>query len=315
MYHRSRKRELINWIFSKQAKIYLPILLMLGILIYFSLFNVNNSNANQELSNNEDTTEFSQEQSEAISNSVTNIDNNAYYIKVNKSKNYITVYKLDNSNQFNIAYKTFRCSVNANVSVGKFKIFEKSVWRILDTNVYAQFATRIGATYYIHSVPYSSQNTTSLISDAYNKLGSAATVGSIYVNVADSKWIYENCKNDTNVEVYENNSEEPAIALGEKTTLPYGASIDPSDNSSSNKIVQKKIGFLRGVKDKQVSVGTSINIWEGIYAADIEGNDITKYITISGNVNTDVPGTYTVTYNLIDAFGTIIAYNSVITVY
>jgi len=313
MYYKTKRNDIKKWLFNSHSKIYVPILLLLGILIFFTFKNMNTPNS-QEVSNNEETSTAIVTEDESTSSTISVADNNTYTIKINKSKNFITIYKLDN-NANPTAFKTFRCSVNTNVPIGSFKISEKFVWRMLDTNQYAQFTSRISATLYIHSVPYSSEKTSALISDAYNKLGSAATIGSIYLEVADSKWIYENCKNDTVVEVYENATEEPAIAIADKVTLPYGTGYDPSDVGTTNKIVQHKIDYLQGVKDKQVAVGTSINLWEGIYAVDLDGNDITSYISITGSVNTAVAGRYTVTYNLIDTFGTIIAYNSVITVY
>ena len=313
MYYKAKRNNIKKWIFNSHSKIYLPILLILGILVYFAFKNINIPNS-QETYNSEETSTAIDTEDGTNSSTISVADNNTYSIRINKSKNFITVFKTGNNTKAT-AFKTFRCSVNANVPIGSYKISEKSVWRMLDTNQYAQYTSRIGATFYIHSVPYSSEKSSSLITDAYNKLGSAATIGSIYLAVSDSKWIYENCKNDTVVEVYENATEEPAIAIADKVTLPYGTGYDPSDVGTTNKIVQHKIDYLQGVKDKQVAVGTSINLWEGIYAVDLDGNDITSYISITGSVNTAVAGRYTVTYNLIDTFGTIIAYNSVITVY
>ena len=313
MYYKAKRNDIKKWLFNSHSKIYIPILVLLGILIFFIFRNINQPN-NQEVFNNEETSTALETETEVTSSTGLDINNSIYSIKINKSKNFITIYKLDN-NANAIAFKTFRCSVNVNVPIGSYKISEKFVWRKLETNQYAQYTSRIGATFYIHSVPYSSEKDSSLITDAYNKLGNAASIGSIYLAVADSKWIYENCKNDTVVEVYENPSEEPAIAIAEKATIPFGTGYDPSDTETTNKIVQNKIDYLRGVKDKQVAVGTTINLWEGIYAADMDGNDITSFISISGSVDTAVAGKYTVTYNLRDSFGTIIAYNSVITIY
>lgn len=312
MYYKSKKHDIKKWFFNSHTKIYMPILLLLGLLIYLTFKNINVSN--QEVYSDEsDTVTVAENETVSSTNVVT--DDTSYLIKVNKSNNFITIYKLDNKKEYTIVYKTFRCSVNSKVSTGNTKISEKYVWRMLDTNQYAQFTSRIGATMYIHSVPYSSEKTSSLISDAYNNLGNTATIGSIYLTVADSKWIYENCKNDTTVEVYEDAAEEPAIALEDKKTLPFGTGYDPSDLEVTNKVVQKKIDYLKGVKDKSVALGSSVNLWEGIYAVDMEGNNITSYISISGSVNTSIAGKYTITYNLMDAFGTILAYNSVITVY
>jgi len=313
MYYKSKRNDIKKWIFNSHSKIYLPILLLLCILIIVIFENINVPNSHETYNSEETSTAIDSNNGTTSSTNFV-ADNNSYLIKINKSKNFITIFKLNNNSNAT-PFKTFRCSVNSNVPIGNLKISEKFAWRLLDTNQYAQYTSRIGATVYIHSVPYSSEKNSSLIIDAYNKLGSTATIGSIYLEVSDSKWIYENCKNDTAVEVYENPTEEPAIAIADKTTLPAGTAYDPSDTGTTNKIVQHKIDYLQGVKDKKVAVGTSVNLWEDIYAVDLDGNDITSYISISGSVNTAVAGKYTITYNLIDSFGTIIAYNSIITVY
>lgn len=312
MYYKLKRNNIRKWLFSWHSKIYIPILIVLCFFIYFAFKLIDVSN--QENKNNDvsSTAAVTEEVTESGTTFVAT--NNSYLIKINKSRNFITIFKMDANNEFTAAFKTFRCSVNANVPPGKLLIMEKSVWRMLAANQYGQYTSKIGATYYIHSVPYSSEKNSTLITEAYNNLGNPAQIGSIYLAVTDAKWIYENCGINTAVEVYENATEEPAIALPEKVTLPYGTGYDPSDLQASNKVVQTKIDYLQGVRDKQVAVGASINLWENIYAVDLNGNNITSYISISGTVNTSVPGQYTVTYTLMDAFGKVISYNSVITV-
>lgn len=312
MYYKLKRNDLKKWLVSGHAKIYIPILILLCFMIYGAVKYID-VGSQDSMENDSSIAVASDEESTGSTTFVA--ANNSYSIKINKTKNFITIYKMDNDHQFTIVYKTFRCSVNADVPIAVSTIQEKAIWRLLATAQYGQYASKIGATFYIHSVPYSSESSSSLITAAYNNLGNTATIGSIYLSVADAKWIYENCGINTAVEVYENSAEEPAIALEEKVTLPFGTGYDPSDLEAKSKLVPGKINYMQGVNDKMLPIGASLNLLEGIHAFDTTGNDITSYISISGSANTAVAGQYTVTYNLMDSYGTILAYNSIITVY
>lgn len=312
MYYRLKRNNIIKWLFGWHSKIYIPILIVLCFFIYFAFKFIDVSNQQSENSDISSTAAATESVTESSTTFVA--PNNSYLIKINKSRNFITIYKLDDKKEFTVVHKTFRCSVNPNVPVGKMQIQEKSIWRMLAEGQYGQYASKIGSTYYIHSVLYSSEKNSTLISDAFNNLGNPAKMGSIYLAVADAKWIYENCGVNTAVDIYENASEEPAIALAEKTTLSYSTGFDPSDLQTSNKVVPTKIDYLQGVRDKTVTVGTALNLLENIRAVDMNGKDITSYVLISGSVNTSVVGTYKVVYNLMDNFGTNIAYERIITV-
>ena len=153
-----------------------------------------------------------------------------------------------------------------------------------------------------------------LIADTYSKLGTNQDIDGIMLTVADSKWIYENCANKTTVEIYEDKLESPVIDLEELSTIPNGAIYDPSDMQNSQNTVSTKIKYMTGVDDCTISLNSTFNKWAGIYAVDVEGNDITSYITISGNVITSEPGQYKLIYNLQDSFGTVLAYYRYVTV-
>lgn len=317
----SRWKRFKNGILHTNFKLYIILLAVLAVIIGFTFANadaISNMISSQDNQNHQDDGNGNiamTQPSDAAEPSTFVSQNELYSISVNKSENFITVYKITASGEITGAYKTFRCSVNPSVETGTYKTYEKNVWRALATGGYGQYSTRISSDCYIHSVPYYSQNSNALNMTAYNNLGSPAKVGSIYLASADAQWIFENCALDTEVTVYEQSGEVPAIELQEKATAGNNNGYDPTDTSLSIKPVETKIDYMTGVQDYSIPAGSSYNMWNGVYAVDVNGNDITDYITVTGTVNTTVPGTYTLIYHLKDNFGTNLAYYSYVTVY
>lgn len=72
---------------------------------------------------------------------------------------------------------------------------------------------------------------------------------------------------------------------------------DASDSESSSKIT-----FL-GLDDITVQQGEEFDPKEDVQIIDVDGSDITNKLYISGEVNTDQPGEYTIAYAVFDHFG------------
>lgn len=190
------------------------------------------------------------------------------------------------------------------------------MWRRLSDNVYGHYTSGLANQAYIHSVPYSQQSNSSLIAKAYNNLGNTADIGSIYLAVADAKWIYENCGINSIVNIYEEANEAPLIALNEFSKISLDSKYDPTDNvrASEDGKVDTKIDYMTGVDDCTIRVGEAFDRWAGVYAVDMSRNDITSYITITGELDVSTPGVYILIYHLEDNYGTSLAYWRYITV-
>ena len=306
-YKRVKKIDIKGWLLRGNAIVYAFIL---GVFIVAVIFMFNTVGSMFKEDTQQDTTEESIETSTYIA------DNQSYMISVNKTENFITIYKIDTEGGFTNPYKTFRCSVSDNVAVGETKINEKYVWRRLSDNVYGHYTSGLANQAYIHSVPYSQQSNSSLIAKAYNNLGNTADIGSIYLAVADAKWIYENCGINSIVNIYEEADETPLIALNEFSKISLDSKYDPTDNirASEDGKVDTKIDYMTGVDDCTIRVGEAFDRWAGVYAVDMSRNDITSYITITGELDVSTPGVYTLIYHLEDNYGTSLAYWRYITV-
>jgi hypothetical protein len=134
-------------------------------------------------------------------------------------------------------------------------------------------------------------------------LGSTASHGCVRLNVADAKWIYDNCKSGTKVTIYDSSDPGP---LGKPSTIKISSSSpyrgwDPTDPDSSNPWQKVKPTFS-GLKSKTVELGSkSVNLKSGVTAKDYLGK--TLKFTVSGKVNTKKLGKYKITYTAKDSSG------------
>lgn len=171
-----------------------------------------------------------------------------YYIMVNRAANCVTIYEKDANGDYTIPVKAMVCSVGLNnkTPLGTGSISDKYEWRLLFGDVYGQYAVRFDGHIMFHSVPYTTTSKDALKEGEYNLLGQPASKGCVRLSVADAKWIYDNCKRGTLVEVYE--SEDPG-PLGKPSAIwidPYHfyRGWDPTDPDPLNP--WKLYGFVQG---------------------------------------------------------------------
>ncbi len=129
------------------------------------------------------------------------------------------------------------CSIGtATPKSGVYSISDKYTWRKLEGDVYGQYASRIVGSILFHSVPYVSQDKSSLEWWEYDKLGTKASLGCIRLTVQDAKWIFSNCPVGTKVEFYSSSNPGP---LGKPTAQKISAdeavrNWDPTDPDKNN---------------------------------------------------------------------------------
>jgi len=153
----------------------------------------------------------------------------------------VAIYGKDKDGAYNVLKKCFTCSTGAKSSptrTGQYKVWRRFRWRLLVGNVYGQYSTSISSDYLFHSVPYLKQNASSLDMAEYDKLGTPASHGCIRLCVRDSKWIYENCPNGTQVNIVNASGPEGAgYPPRSKESIYKGW--DPSDPDPSNPYIKK----------------------------------------------------------------------------
>lgn len=325
MYYKSRRNRFKNWIGNTNLK---PYAIVFGVLAVISivLFVVSKSNVyeyfSEKQTDNRDNNSISEINTEAqLTDSSTDgaMETEplvvALIIEVNKYDNMVSVWNTVDGKKDSIR-KLFNSSIYEELNTGTYSISEKNIWRLTDNNTYIQYSSKDSAELLFHSAQYQIQNRNYMNVETYNNIGSSNTsVKGITLTVADAKWIYENCPEGTVVDVI--NDENPdygSMQADELRAIPDGIRWDPTDPDKNNKWVTTQIKFINGVTNHTIQVGSYFDAWDGIYATDIDGNNITNNITILGTVNTAVPGTYTIQYLLADFTGQVIREKAYITV-
>lgn len=167
-----------------------------------------------------------------------------YMIKVNRQMNVVTVYTLDEEGCYTVPYKAMVCSVGLNnkTPTGTFKMQkDRYEWRELVGYVYGQYAVRIRRSIMFHSVPYYRPEKNRLESEEFNKLGEAASKGCVRLSVEDAKWIYDNCRQGTIVQIFDSDYVGP---LGKPEPIHLDLTdarcgYDPTDDFEGNPWLQE----------------------------------------------------------------------------
>lgn len=81
---------------------------------------------------------------------------------------------------------------------------------------------------------------------------------------------------------------------GNEVTVTREVTVNPDPNATAS---------FAGVANKTIAFGSVFNPLEGVTATDTVNGDITSTITVTGAVDTSTPGTYTLTYTVVDSNG------------
>lgn len=225
----------------------------------------------------------------------------SYKISINKTQNYIVIYEKDKNNKYTKAVKSMICSTGFDTPVGTFTTSDKYTWKIVNGNVWTQYATRVQGNVLIHSMPYSDKDKATLIPDYYNQLGRTLSTGSIRVSAGDAQWIIKNCKKGTVVDIYE--SEDRLEDMPVAIKVPDDAGWDPTDPDSANPWKSVELGFEGLENVINVERGTQFDYMQGVSVKDTCGNDISSQVKVTTEMDIFKPGVYIAKYEVSDAAG------------
>ena len=222
---------------------------------------------------------------------------NPYYIRINRQQNCVTIYKLDKKGKYTIPVKAMACSVGVNnaTPTGTFPLSTKYRWHALMGSVYGQYCSRITG-------------------GVLFRLGTTASHGCVRLNVADAKWIYDNCKSGTLVNIYDSNNPGP---LGKPTPVKIDVNskyrgwdpTDPNENNPWRKMAPKITG-TRNITVERLAKAP--NMKKGVTATDYKGK--TVKVTMSGKINMKKAGKYRITYKAKDSLSNVTTKYSYVTV-
>ncbi len=230
-----------------------------------------------------------------------------YQIKVNMTKNCITIYEKNSSSEYELPVKAMACSVfeNALTEEISYSVTGASEWKQMKDGTFSQYAVEFDTDIAICSSPYLAQSKDTLDMEKFNGIGENNSTQNIWVCTADAKWLYENCSAGNEIILYnDENSDGP---LGKPDTIKLNSNSkftnwDPTDNDENNPWKNNQ-ARIEGVKDIEVVEGDEVDFLQNVKGYDICGNDITRSIIIMGSYDLKKEGTYTITYYLKDATG------------
>ncbi|MBR0462965.1 MAG: murein L,D-transpeptidase [Clostridia bacterium] len=130
-----------------------------------------------------------------------------YMIKVSIADQRVYVYSPDETDNYTILVKEFKCSTGTNshpTPKGTFKNTGRgATWHYFKKfDCWAQYAWYVDGDIMIHSVIFSRKDERSVSQGSVNALGSKASHGCIRLSVENAKWIWEHCGSGTTVVVY-----------------------------------------------------------------------------------------------------------------
>lgn len=166
-----------------------------------------------------------------------NSGGSTYYIKVNYTANVVTVYKKDDAGNYTVPVKAMICSTGVSTPrSGVYSVKTKWTWGKLFGNVWGHYTTKIVGNILFHSVPYLSNDPSTLEYWEYDKLGTAASAGCVRLKVIDAKWIFDNMPYGTPVEFYSDSNPGPLGKPGAQKISGNEAcrGWDPTDPSANN---------------------------------------------------------------------------------
>lgn len=228
-----------------------------------------------------------------------------YYIEVNKRLNAVIIYQYSKDKKSKEPIKVFRCCLGQDLPKGKFKTGQKYSWLDIYQG-WHKYNTGIGKGVWIHSTIYKDKYDYSLSKASYNSLGKAPAYGkSILLSAGDAAWIYNNCKEGTEVSIVKGKkkdvlpmSSDPAV------TLYKYCGWDPTDPDTNNpykKIKNQKV--VKGLSTITVERGHEPDYLGNIIALGKKGNLITNKLKYN-KIDYSKVGTYKVTYKYTAKNGT-----------
>ena len=185
------------------------------------------------------------------------INNKKFYIKVNIQANVVTIYKNNESGEYE-PLKAMVCSIGTYTpKSGRYIIGGRWEWLGLFGNVFGHYVTQITGDILFHSVPYTAWGDNGTLEWwEYDKLGSVASMGCVRLQISDAKWIFDNIERGTIVEFYSDSNPGPlgkpyAIKISQNEECRNYDPTDPADNNPWKNYYKKQEELKKQEEEKK----------------------------------------------------------------
>lgn len=92
------------------------------------------------------------------------------------------------------------------------------------------------------------------------------------------------------------------VSDSESSPIPSIPITSASQDKKSSSTETSEVEFT-GVEDLTISVGENFEAKDGVSVTDLDGTDISNQVYVSGEVDNQTPGEYTIAYAVFDIFG------------
>ena len=228
-----------------------------------------------------------------------------YYIEVNKKLNAVIVYQYAKDKKSKAPIKVFDCCLGQDLPNGKFKTGKKYTWLAIYQG-WHKYNTGMEQGVWIHSAIYKDKYEYCLSKDSYNSLGKAAAYEkSILLSAGDAAWIYNNCKEGTQVSIIKGKKKDVLPKSPDPVaTLYKNCGWDPTDPDKNNPYKKMKNGkVVKGLGTVIVEKGQKPDYLGNLIALGKKGKVITKRLKYN-EIDYSRVGTYNVNYKYKGSDGT-----------
>ncbi len=252
----------------------IEILIVAGILYGAMMFVYNKVNKESESGsiqnvNSENNTKQAQEKKRK------NVD---YYIEINKTKNAVIVYEYnDKKKKKKTPVKVFYGSIGKKLKKGSYKTRQEHQW-IKSNGRWHQYNTKIAKRCWIQSINYSEQYPYTMEPKSYAGIGKKISGNSVSLYAGDAAWIYENCKDNTEVKVIPGKKKDVLpLSVAERVRVIGKCGWDPTDPAKDNPYRKVKPGTLvSGSKIVYVEKGAKVSYLSNVLALGEDGKSLVK---------------------------------------
>lgn len=241
---------------------------------------------------------------------------NLYSLHVNAQTGCITVYTYNSNEYYYLPVRSMVCSVAKEPSIYEsdnpldtifYQVGSKEEWQQEEDGKFYRYNTTLkheDTVFKFSSCAYKEESPSTLITEDYNKLGTAFTKGEIRLAAEDAKWIYDNCDEGTQVRIISEGGRDQ-LKRPNPIKLSEGAEYktwDPTDPEKKNPYFKLAPTFT-GIEDLHISKGSLCDLYKDVEVFDTCMNSCGSDFKVDSKVLTDKPGKYIVTYYYTDNLG------------
>lgn len=225
------------------------------------------------------------------------VGSDKYYIEVNIKKNAMIIYQYSKDKKTKKPYKVFKCSIGDDVKKGKYKTSDSYSW--IDVNGgWHKYNTKFAEGSWIQSAEYKDKYDNTLKKSSYKSIGKKQASGScIMLYAKDAKWIYDKCRNKTEINIVKGKKDDKLPLEFDQTVNPVeNCGWDPTDPHKNNPYRQNSNGkIVLGLATIYVEKGKKPDYLSNLLAKDENGNNIADVLKYK-KIDTSETGTYKVKY-------------------